>query len=71
MECRVKPVREGNTELLKDFDDFFEGVVAEIVPTHLYMIHPSNPIFRGWGTATGPAMQKCTQSLLAAIRRRK
>lgn len=30
MECRVKPVREGNVELLKDFDDFFEGVVAEI-----------------------------------------
>ena len=30
MECRVKPLREGNTDLLKDFDDFFADAVAEI-----------------------------------------
>ena len=23
MECRVKPLRDGNTDLLKDYDDFF------------------------------------------------
>ncbi|MGH8070411.1 MAG: type II toxin-antitoxin system VapC family toxin [Candidatus Entotheonellia bacterium] len=31
MECRVKPLRDGNGELLKDYDDYFEGAVAEIV----------------------------------------
>lgn len=23
MECRIKPLRDGNMDLLKDFDDFF------------------------------------------------
>jgi len=31
MECRVKPLREGNTALLHDYDDYFAEVVAEIV----------------------------------------
>ncbi len=31
MECRVKPLRNGNAGLLKDYDDYFEGAVAEIV----------------------------------------
>ncbi len=31
MECRVKPLREGNAELLKDFDEFFNGAVSEVV----------------------------------------
>ena len=31
MECRVKPLSEGNTDLLKDYDDFFEEAVAELV----------------------------------------
>lgn len=31
LECRVKPLREGNDGLLEDFDDFFAGAVAEII----------------------------------------
>ena len=31
MECRVKPLRDGNSALLKDYDDYFEGAIAEIV----------------------------------------
>jgi uncharacterized protein len=31
MECRVKPLRDGNHELLKDYDDYFEGAVVEII----------------------------------------
>ena len=31
LECRVKPLRSGNAAVLKDFDDFFAGSVAEIV----------------------------------------
>jgi uncharacterized protein len=32
LECRVKPLRAASDALLQDFDDFFEGAVAEIVP---------------------------------------
>ncbi len=31
MECRVKPVREEKTDLLKDYDEFFSSAVAEII----------------------------------------
>lgn len=31
MECRVKPVREEKTALLKDYDDFFLSAVADII----------------------------------------
>jgi predicted nucleic acid-binding protein len=31
MECRVKPMQAGDLALLKDFDDYFAGVVSEIV----------------------------------------
>lgn len=32
MECRGKPLRDGNLALLQDFDEFFTNAVAEIVP---------------------------------------
>lgn len=31
LECRVKPMREGNLILLKDFDDYFENTIAEMI----------------------------------------
>jgi predicted nucleic acid-binding protein len=31
LECRVKPLRTSDTQLLQDFDLFFAGTVAEIV----------------------------------------
>jgi predicted nucleic acid-binding protein len=31
LECRVKPLREGNVDLPKDYDDFFALMVADIV----------------------------------------
>lgn len=31
LECRVKPLREGNMALLQDFDDYFAAAVSEIV----------------------------------------
>jgi predicted nucleic acid-binding protein len=31
LECRVKPVREEQSDLLKDYDEFFASAVAEIV----------------------------------------
>jgi uncharacterized protein len=32
LECRVKPMRDGNLTLLQDFDDYFSNTIAEIVP---------------------------------------
>jgi len=35
LECRVKPMRDGNLSLLRDFDDYFANTMAEMVPlTH-------------------------------------
>jgi len=31
LECRVKPMREGNAALLKDFDDYFQEAVEQTV----------------------------------------
>ena len=32
LECRVKPIRDGNTAVLKDYDEYFADNVSEIVP---------------------------------------
>lgn len=32
LECRVKPLRNGDTALLQDFDDYFANSIAEIIP---------------------------------------
>jgi len=32
LECRVKPVRNGDAALLQDFDDYFDNSIAEIIP---------------------------------------
>lgn len=31
LECRVKPLREGDSNLLRDYDDFFAQAVMEVV----------------------------------------
>jgi predicted nucleic acid-binding protein len=32
LECRIKPLRNGDAALLQDFDDYFANSIAEIVP---------------------------------------
>jgi uncharacterized protein len=32
LECRVKPMRDGNQALLQDFDNYFANTIAEIFP---------------------------------------
>jgi hypothetical protein len=32
LECRVKPMRDGNNALLDEFDHFFTESVSEVVP---------------------------------------
>ena len=31
LECRVKPIQDGNPALLKDYDEYFANNVSEIV----------------------------------------
>ena len=32
LECRVKPMHDGNMTLLQDFNDYFANTIVEIVP---------------------------------------
>jgi predicted nucleic acid-binding protein len=32
LECRVKPLRNGDAALLQDFDDYFANSITEIIP---------------------------------------
>lgn len=32
LECRIKPIRNGDAALLQDFDDYFANSIAEIIP---------------------------------------
>jgi predicted nucleic acid-binding protein len=56
MECRVKPLREGNADLLKDFDDYFEGAVAEIVALSREVIDRATEIRAQYGFKTPDAI---------------
>jgi predicted nucleic acid-binding protein len=32
LECRVKPIHDGNQALLQDFDDYFASMIVEMIP---------------------------------------
>lgn len=56
MECRVKPLRDGNTDLLKDFDDYFAGAVVEIVALSREVIDRATEIKAQYGFKTPDAI---------------
>ena len=56
MECRVKPLRDGNFELLKDFDDYFEGVVTKVVALSREVIDCATEIRAQYGFKTPDAI---------------
>jgi len=56
MECRVKPLREGNADLLKDYDDYFEGAVAEIVTLSREVMDRATQIRAQYGFKTPDAI---------------
>lgn len=56
MECRVKPLRVGDTELLQDFDDYFDGVVVEVVPLTREVIDHATEIRAQYGFKTPDAI---------------
>jgi predicted nucleic acid-binding protein len=56
MECRVKPLREGNPNLLKDYDDYFEEAVAEIAPLSREVMDRATEIRAKYGFKTPDAI---------------
>lgn len=52
MECRVKPLRDGNADLLKDYDDFFDEIVVEIVALSREVIDCATEIRARYGFKT-------------------
>jgi uncharacterized protein len=56
MECRVKPLREGNTNLLKDYDDYFDEAIAEIVPLSREVMDRAAEIRAKYGFKTPDAI---------------
>lgn len=56
LECRVKPVREGKVDLLKDYDDFFAHTVAEIVALSREVMDRATEIRARYGFKTPDAV---------------
>jgi predicted nucleic acid-binding protein len=56
LECRVKPLRDGNRELLKDYDDYFEGAVAEIIALSREVMDRATGIRAEYGFKTPDAI---------------
>lgn len=56
MECRVKPLLDGNTELLKDFDDYLAGAVVEMVALSREVIDRATEIRAQYGFKTPDAI---------------
>ena len=57
MECRVKPLREGDNQRLKDLDDYFAGAVAEIVTLSRDVIDKATEIRAQYNFKTPDAIQ--------------
>lgn len=56
MECRVKPLREGNTALLQDYNDYFAEVVEETVVLSRAVIDRATDIRARYGFRTPDAL---------------
>ena len=56
MECRVKPLKDGDTELLADYDGFFEGAVTEIVTLSRSVMNRATEIRARYGYKTPDAI---------------
>jgi predicted nucleic acid-binding protein len=52
LECRVKPLRLADADLLQDFDDYFAGAVAEIVPLSRVVLDRATEIRAQYGFRT-------------------
>jgi hypothetical protein len=67
MECRVKPLREGNTALLHDYDDYFAEVVEEIVVLSRAVIDRATDMRARYGFRTPDGLILLRQLLQVAM----
>lgn len=56
LECRVKPLRNGNVHLLQDYDDYFQEAVVEIIPLSREVIDYATEIRAQYGFKTPDAI---------------
>ncbi len=55
LECRVKPLREGNPALLKRYDDFFAAV--QVVELNAEVVNAATQLRARYGLKTPDALQ--------------
>jgi len=56
MECRVKPLRDGDADLLRDYDDYFREAVTEIVALSREVMDCATDIRAQYGFKTPDAI---------------
>ena len=56
LECRVKPMRDGNTDLLDEFDHFFNESVSEVVALSREVIDRATEVRSRYGFKTPDAI---------------
>lgn len=60
LECRVKPMRDDDLDLLNDYDDFFAQIIAEIVPVSRQILDRATLIRAQYGFRTPDAIHLAT-----------
>jgi len=63
LECRVKPMRDGNAALLEEFDRFFNESVSEIVALTREVIDRATEIRSRYGFKTPDAIHLAAANL--------
>lgn len=57
LECRIKPIRDGDVKLLQDFDDFFGNAIAQVVPLSCEVVDRATEIRSQYGFKTPDAIR--------------
>ena len=57
LECRVKPLHVGDTNLLADYDDYFALNVSEVVPLSRAVVDHATDLRARYGFKTPDALQ--------------
>jgi predicted nucleic acid-binding protein len=65
LECRVKPIRDGNVALLADFDEYFAHNVSEFVPLTRDVIDRATEIRAQFGFKTPDAIHLAAAAIAA------
>ena len=63
LECRVKPMRDGNSALLDEFDRFFNESVSEVLPLSREIIDRATEIRSSYGFKSPDAIYLAAAAL--------